>query len=31
MMSIIVVSFNTRADLMACLLSLKKAPPTMDH
>jgi len=31
MMSIVVVSFNTRADLMACLLSLKKAPPTMDH
>ena len=26
MLSIVIVSFNARADLMACLLSLKKAP-----
>jgi GT2 family glycosyltransferase len=31
MMSIVIVSFNARADLMACLLSLKKNPPSMDH
>jgi len=31
MMSIVIVSFNARADLMACLLSLKKSPPTMEH
>ena len=31
MMSIVIVSFNARADLMACLLSLKKNPPSMDY
>jgi N-acetylglucosaminyl-diphospho-decaprenol L-rhamnosyltransferase len=30
-LSIVIVSFNARADLMACLLSLKKNPPAMDH
>jgi N-acetylglucosaminyl-diphospho-decaprenol L-rhamnosyltransferase len=30
-LSIVIVSFNARADLHACLLSLKKAPPSMDH
>ena len=30
-LSIVIVSFNARADLQACLLSLKKAPPAMDH
>ena len=30
-LSIIVVSFNARADLMACLLSLKKGPPSVEH
>jgi N-acetylglucosaminyl-diphospho-decaprenol L-rhamnosyltransferase len=31
MISIVIVSFNARADLMACLLSLKKNPPNGDH
>ena len=31
MMSIVIVSFNARADLVACLLSLKKGPPSMEH
>jgi N-acetylglucosaminyl-diphospho-decaprenol L-rhamnosyltransferase len=30
-LSIVIVSFNARADLQACLLSLKKGPPSMDH
>ena len=30
-LSIVIVSFNARAELMECLLSLKKAPPSMDH
>ena len=30
-LSIVIVSFNARADLQACLLSLKKGPPAMDH
>jgi N-acetylglucosaminyl-diphospho-decaprenol L-rhamnosyltransferase len=31
MLSIVIVSFNARADLQACLLALKKGPPAMDH
>jgi N-acetylglucosaminyl-diphospho-decaprenol L-rhamnosyltransferase len=31
MISIVIVSFNAKADLMACLLSLKKNPPSADH
>jgi GT2 family glycosyltransferase len=30
-LSIVIVSFNARADLHACLLSLQKGPPSMDH
>ena len=30
-LSIVIVSFNARADLQACLLALKKGPPSMDH
>ena len=30
-LSIVIVSFNARADLQACLLSLKKGPPAIDH
>lgn len=30
-LSIIIVSFNAEADLAACLLSIKKAPPAIDH
>lgn len=30
-LSIVIVSFNARADLVHCLLSLKKNPPSMDH
>jgi GT2 family glycosyltransferase len=30
-LTIVIVSFNARADLQACLLSLKKGPPSMDH
>lgn len=30
-LSIVIVSFNTRADLQACLLSIAKGPPSMDH
>ena len=30
-LSIVIVSFNARADLQACLLSLKKGPPSMPH
>jgi N-acetylglucosaminyl-diphospho-decaprenol L-rhamnosyltransferase len=30
-LSIVIVSFNARADLQACLLSLKKGPPSMVH
>lgn len=30
-LSIIIVSFNARDDLMACLLSLKKGPPSVAH
>jgi GT2 family glycosyltransferase len=30
-LSIVIVSFNARADLEACLLSLKKGPPSMNH
>lgn len=30
-LSIVIVSFNARADLQACLLSLTKGPPSMDH
>lgn len=30
-LSIVIVSFNARADLVHCLLSLKKNPPAMDH
>lgn len=29
-LSIVIVSFNARADLVNCLLSLKRAPPTRD-
>jgi GT2 family glycosyltransferase len=31
LLSIIIVSFNAEADLTACLLSLKKAPPAIEH
>jgi N-acetylglucosaminyl-diphospho-decaprenol L-rhamnosyltransferase len=31
LLSIVIVSFNARADLQACLLSLEKHPPSMDH
>lgn len=30
-LTIVIVSFNARADLQACLLSLRKGPPAMDH
>lgn len=30
-LSIVIVSFNARADLAHCLLSIKKHPPSMDH
>src|SRR4029078_357268 len=30
-LSIVIVSFNARADLQGWLLSLKEAPPAMDH
>ena len=30
-LSIVIVSFNARADLVHCLLSLKKNPPALDH
>jgi len=30
-MAIVIVSFNTRADLVACLQSLKGAPPAIPH
>jgi GT2 family glycosyltransferase len=30
-LSIVIVSFNARADLHACLVSLQKGPPSMDH
>ena len=30
-LSIVIVSFNARADLQTCLQSLTDAPPTMDH
>jgi GT2 family glycosyltransferase len=30
-LSIVIVSFNARTDLVHCLLSLKKNPPTIDH
>ena len=30
-LSIVIVSFNACADLQACLLSLEKGPPAMDH
>jgi N-acetylglucosaminyl-diphospho-decaprenol L-rhamnosyltransferase len=30
-LSIVIVSFNTRADLVNCLLSLKKNPPSLEH
>jgi len=30
-LSILIVSFNARADLQACLLSLKKGPPSLEH
>ena len=30
-LSIVIVSFNARAELMECLLSLKKAPPSIEH
>jgi len=30
-LSIVIVSFNARADLQACLLALKKGPPSMTH
>lgn len=30
-LSIVIVSFNARADLVHCLLSLKTNPPSMDH
>jgi len=30
-LSIVIVSFNARADLMNCLLSLKQAPPAISH
>jgi len=31
LLSIVIVSFNARADLVNCLLSLKKAPPSRAH
>jgi GT2 family glycosyltransferase len=31
LLSIVIVSFNARADLEACLLSLRQAPSSMDH
>ena len=31
MLSIVIVSFNARADLVNCLLSLKKHPPSLAH
>jgi GT2 family glycosyltransferase len=30
-LSIVIVSFNARTDLQACLLALKKGPPSMAH
>jgi GT2 family glycosyltransferase len=30
-LSIVIVSFNARADLEACLASLRRAPPRIDH
>ena len=30
-LSIVIVSFNARADLQACLLALKKGPPSLGH
>ena len=30
-LSIVIVSYNARADLVNCLLSLKKAPPSIPH
>jgi GT2 family glycosyltransferase len=30
-LSIVIVSFNARVDLVHCLLSVKKHPPAMDH
>ena len=30
-LSIVIVSFNARADLVNCLLSLKKNPPSIAH
>lgn len=30
-LSIVIVSFNAGADLQACLLSLKKGPPSVEH
>jgi GT2 family glycosyltransferase len=31
LLSIVIVSFNTRADLVNCLLSIKKNPPALPH
>lgn len=31
LLSIVIVSFNARADLVNCLLSVKKHPPTLPH
>jgi N-acetylglucosaminyl-diphospho-decaprenol L-rhamnosyltransferase len=31
LLSIVIVSFNARADLVACLRSLRDAPPAIDH
>jgi GT2 family glycosyltransferase len=31
LLSIVIVSFNARADLVNCLLSVKKAPPSIPH
>ena len=30
-LSIVIVSFNARADLQGCLLSLEKGPPSLEH
>jgi GT2 family glycosyltransferase len=31
LLSIVIVSFNARADLVNCLLSIRKHPPSMEH
>jgi GT2 family glycosyltransferase len=31
LLSIVIVSFNAEADLASCLMSLKKAPPAIEH